>query len=291
MARKSFRKKVIATVSSIFLTVLVIWTVVKQQTAEFVPGGIMFVQTDLVKSDPKVVKPDSKVVKPDSELVKSDPKLVQPDPTVVQPNLTLTNGHSVTLTIHMTASVPALIEGLYCVALRSAALFWTPKLGNIGLIYDDESLKDHEFAASLKKQEQLLGFTFDMMYQPLPSDPSLFTKLQPIKGKGAGYNRQLWNSFFMDEYVKTSVIAWTDTDVMFTTPVTPENIFNGDKIKTFGEPAGVNNYLKSTYSAIGKKMIAQFTCFPLYMWRDTITNCRNHIIKHMNVSLLILYHN
>ena len=127
----------------------------------------------------------------------------------------------------MTASVPALIEGLYCVALRSAALFWSPKLGKIGIIYDDESQKDHEFAASLKKQQQLLGFTFDMMYQPLPSDPSLFTKLPHIQGKYAGYNRQLWNSFFMDEYVKTSVIAWTDTDVMFTTPVTPENIFNG----------------------------------------------------------------
>ncbi|XP_033647545.1 uncharacterized protein LOC117307021 [Asterias rubens] len=214
----------------------------------------------------------------------------QPDPAVRnwtsnQPDPAVTNGHSVTLTIHL-AAIPVILNQLYCIAIRSAALFWSPKLGRIGLIMDAESQRDHEFAARLKAQEELLGFTFEMMYQPLPpSGFSYFTSMGHFPGKSASYNRQLWNSFFMDEYVTTSIVAWTDGDVMFTSPVNPESILNGDKIRTFAEPAFFHRKpAESTaFIALGKKSVAQFTCFPLYLWRDTITNCRNHILKHMKV--------
>ena len=214
----------------------------------------------------------------------------QPDPAVRnwtsnQPDPAVTNGHSVTLIIHL-AAIPVILNQLYCIAIRSAALFWSPKLGRIGLIMDAESQRDHEFAARLKAQEELLGFTFEMMYQPLPpSGFSYFTSMGHFPGRSASYNRQLWNSFFMDEYVTTSIVAWTDGDVMFTSPVIPESILNGDKIRTFAEPAFFHRKpAESTaFIALGKKAVATFTCFPLYLWRDTITNCRNHILKHMKV--------
>ncbi|XP_022092264.1 uncharacterized protein LOC110980175 [Acanthaster planci] len=46
-------------------------------------------------------------------------------------------------------------------------------------------------------------------------------------------------------------------------------------------------WYKATQLALGKDMVADFmTHFPAYIWRDTITNCRNHMLKHMKVTRL-----
>ena len=202
----------------------------------------------------------------------------------IQPDLSLTNGYGVTLTIHM-ASSHEMVSRFFCIALQSAALFWSPKLGKIGLILDEESQSDHDFAAKLKAAEQELpmGFIFDIKYQPKPADPLV---LERMKFRSTGYMRQIWNSFYMDQYVDTPIIAWTDTDVMFTTPVTPETIFNGNKLRIFGIPAIAprNMFYKPNIIATGKIMFGGFPCFPLYIWRDTVTNCRKYIMKHLNVS-------
>ncbi|XP_022111085.1 uncharacterized protein LOC110990400 [Acanthaster planci] len=170
----------------------------------------------------------------------------------------------------------------------SAVLFWSPKLGPITLILDKESKADHKMAARLRKHEQELGFKFDIIFEPLPNDTTILRSF-----RGRGYGRQLWSSFFMDLYVNASVIGWTDTDVLFTTPVTPENIFNGRRLRVLSftrdkaalDRAHQLQWYESTKDAIGKEMVADFmSYFPAYVWRDTITNCRNHIMKHMMVS-------
>ena len=225
-----------------------------------------------------------------SVLITSPPKtndnelIINSSSNSIQPDLSLTNGYGVTLTIHM-ASTPRLVSRFFCIAFQSAALFWSPKLGKIGFILDEESQRDHEFAAKLKasEQEQNMGFIFDIKYQPKPTDPNFF---EQIKVREPGYMRQIWNSFWMDKYVDTPIIAWTDTDAMFTTPVTPENIFNGDKLRIFGLPAIAPRRVQyqPNIIATGKIMFGGFGCFPLYIWRDTVTNCRNYIMKHLNVS-------
>ncbi|XP_022109284.1 uncharacterized protein LOC110989301 [Acanthaster planci] len=195
-------------------------------------------------------------------------------------SLTATKGHTLTLTLRM-AAVPRLIQRLYCDFLRSAVLFWSPKLGHISVILDKESTADHRLAARLSQQEPAFGVKFDFVYEPLPSDPSVL--------KSRGYLRQLWSSFFMDLYINASIIAWIDTDGMFTTPVTTENIFNDHRLRVVTFTNWViprrHGWDKTTELAMGKKLVADFmTYFPACIWRDTITNCRNHILTHMKLS-------
>ncbi|XP_038060227.1 uncharacterized protein LOC119731324 isoform X1 [Patiria miniata] len=196
-------------------------------------------------------------------------------------DLSATHGYSLTLTIRM-AAIPKLVQRLYCIFIRSATLFWSPKLGpTISLILDKESARDHRFARKLRQKEKELGLKFDFLYEPLPDTASGW--------KPQGYQRQLWSSFFMDLSVNASIIGWTDSDAVFTTPVTPENIFNGHRLRvlTFTDMKRMHKlrWYDSTLKAIGKAMVSDFmTYFPTFVWRDTFTNCRNHIMKHMNVS-------
>ncbi|XP_022104137.1 uncharacterized protein LOC110986522 [Acanthaster planci] len=197
--------------------------------------------------------------------------------------LLATKSHTLTLTLRM-AAAPKLIHRLYCVLLRSAVLFWSPKLGHISVILDKESAADHRLAARLSQQEHAFGVKFDFIYEPLPNDISIL-KIE----RDRGYSRQLWSSFFMDLYIHASIIAWIDTDGMFTTPVTSENIFNDHQLRvvTFTDwnIPRKHGWDKTTKLAMGMNLMADFmTYFPVYIWRDTVRNCREHILRHMNVS-------
>ncbi|XP_022111420.1 uncharacterized protein LOC110990651 [Acanthaster planci] len=199
------------------------------------------------------------------------------------PYLLATKGHTLTLTLRM-AAVPKLIKRLYCDFLRSAVLFWSPELGHISLILDKESEADHRLAARLSQQEPGFGIKFDFVYEPFPNDISIL-RIE----RDRGYSRQLWSSFFMDLYINASIIAWIDTDGMFTTPVTTENIFNDDQLRvvtfTNWDIPRRHGWDRTTKRAMGKTLVADFmTYFPVYIWRDTIRNCREHILGYMNVS-------
>ncbi|XP_022111678.1 uncharacterized protein LOC110990902 [Acanthaster planci] len=221
------------------------------------------------------------------------PQLIRPSPHNRQmaatknglgSGLSFTKSKNLTLTIRM-AAVPKIVSLLYCVLLRSAALFWSPRYGPISLILDAESERDHQLAAKLRRHEQALGMQFDISYEPLPADAdTIFHSTM----RSMGYCRQLWSSFFTDMYVSADVVAWIDTDNMFFSPVTPENIFNGGRIRVLGVPLVGTRWERlvsdSVKTAIGWKTIARFPNFPIYLWRDTITNCRNHILKTLNVS-------
>ncbi|XP_022111416.1 uncharacterized protein LOC110990648 [Acanthaster planci] len=200
-----------------------------------------------------------------------------------RPNLPVTQDQTLTLTLRM-AAVPKLIQRMYCDFLRSAVLFWSPKLGHISMILDKESAADHRLAARLSQQEHAFGVNFDFIYEPLPNDISILE----IE-KDRGYGRQLWSSFFMDLYINAPIIAWTDTDGMFTTPVTPENIFNGHRLRvvtfSYWSLSRMHGWDTTTKLATGMNLAADFmSYFPVYIWRDTIRNCRKHILDHMNVS-------
>ncbi|KAK6174837.1 hypothetical protein SNE40_013407 [Patella caerulea] len=193
-----------------------------------------------------------------------------------------------TLTVRMSSNVASLLNFFYCTMLRSLALYWSGQLGPLGLILDKESQDDHKFAENLQQYQEHLGMNISIHYEPLPKNERVLTV---AKSKPPGYNRQLYSSFIMDEFISTPIVAWMDTDGKFTTPVTRDNILNGNKLRVKGMNTFQNNWVQG-WDKLGKKMIGKpmpsdfMTFFPVYIWRDTITNCRNYILKYVNVSTI-----
>ncbi|KAK6174959.1 hypothetical protein SNE40_013510 [Patella caerulea] len=192
-----------------------------------------------------------------------------------------------TLTVRMSSNAK-LLNYFFCTMLRSLTLYWSGQLGPLGLILDKESQDDHKFAENLKKYQEHLGINISIHYEPLPKNERVLTV---AKSKPPGYNRQLYSSFIMDEFILTPIVAWIDTDAKFTTPVTRDNILTGNKLRVKGmntfQYKWVRGWDKQGQTMIGKPMPSDFmTYFPVYIWRDTITNCRNHILKYVNVSTI-----
>ncbi|KAK6174957.1 hypothetical protein SNE40_013508 [Patella caerulea] len=192
-----------------------------------------------------------------------------------------------TLTVRMSSNAK-LLNYFYCTMLRSLTLYWSGQLGPLGLILDKESQDDHKFAENLQKYQEQLGISMSFYYEPLPKNERVLTV---AKYKPPGYNRQLYSSFIMDEFISTPIVAWIDTDAKFTTPVTRDNILTGNKLRVKGmntfQYSWIHGWNKLGIKMIGKPMPSDFmTFFPVYIWRDTITNCRNHILKYVNVSTI-----
>ena len=47
----------------------------------------------------------------------------------------------------------------------------------------------------------------------------------------------------------------------------------------------VHTWARTTQLALGVPFVVDFmTYFPVYMYRDTVTHCREHILKHLNTT-------
>ena len=94
-------------------------------------------------------------------------------------------------------------------------------------------------------------------------------------------------------YTDAAVIAWINTDAVFTMPVTNESISRDGRLVV----KGFNNFDRgnefgwvklwwdqTTRLAIGRPMVADFmSFFPIYIYPSTIRNCRNFIVKRFGV--------
>ena len=195
------------------------------------------------------------------------------------------NTDSIALFIRMGGKVTELKRRFYCIFLRSSVLFWPASLGKTVIVLDKESDQDHKFAETLTRQtkEHFPYHTFEVLYEPLPIDPRVLDF--PGSPSPPGYNRQLWSSFFIDLYTNDSVIAWMDTDAPFGSPVTKSSIFNGTKLRVLGcdftmRFVWVQGWAKSTELTLGLPFVADFmTYFPVYIYRDTFTHCREYLLK------------
>ena len=97
---------------------------------------------------------------------------------------------------------------------------------------------------------------------------------------------QLYSSFIMDMYTVKPIIAWLDTDVIFTMPVVSERVINE---KGQLRALGINQFKKFTWIdewehtaalALGFPLISDFmTYFPVFAYTDTIRNCRKFIMR------------
>ena len=81
-----------------------------------------------------------------------------------------------------------------------------------------------------------------------------------------------------------------DSDVTFLTPVTKATIFKGSRIRILGSECSMNiprvrTWAHTTKTALGLPTVADFmTYFPVYIYRDTFTHCREYILKRFNTS-------
>ncbi len=178
----------------------------------------------------------------------------------------------------------------YCNMLRTVVLFWPPSLGKMVIVLDRYSEEDLIFEARLIDQtlKHFPSYTFEVRYEPLPSDASVLAFVgQP---KSPGYNRQLWSSFLIDLYTNDDIIAWLDTDSPFLLPVTMPTIMTDGKVRILGTDctmgiSWVKSWAQTTENAIGFPQVADFmTYFPVYIYRDTFTRCREYILKRFDTS-------
>ncbi|XP_068737124.1 uncharacterized protein [Montipora capricornis] len=201
-----------------------------------------------------------------------------------------TQRRSMTLFVRMGGSVAKLRRRFYCIFLRLSVLFWPGWLGKTVVVLDEEKEEDHVFGETLIKhtKQHFPDRTYEVLYEPLPKEPSTLDFAG--SPKQPGYNRQLWSSFFIDLYTNDTIIAWMDTDAGFGLPVTEESIFNGTKVRVLGYDCTLNigwvkTWARTTELALGLPFVADFmTYFPVYIYRDTFTRCREHILKRFNTS-------
>ena len=178
----------------------------------------------------------------------------------------------------------------YCDLFRTTVLYWPPSFGKTVMVLDEESEQDHVFAEKVTNQTKTYfpDHKLEVLYESLPKDKTTLDFVR--KRKGPGYSRQLWSSFFIDLYSNDSIIAWMDNDAAFITPVTKSSIFTGTKIRVIGtectfDYSWVQKWARSTELALGLPYVADFMIyFPVYIYRDTFTHCREYILKRFNTN-------
>ena len=197
---------------------------------------------------------------------------------------------SISLFVRMSGEQKKHRARFYCDLFRTAVLFWPASFGKTVVVLDEESEQDHIFANNITSQikQHFPDRKLEVAFESLPKDPSILD-FRASK-KSPGYNRQLWSSFFIDLYTDDPIVAWMDSDVTFLTPVTKATIFNGSRIRILGSQCSMKIHRLRTWAittkiALGLPLVADFmTYFPVYIYRDTFTHCREYILKRFNTS-------
>ena len=197
---------------------------------------------------------------------------------------------SISLFVRMSRKLKEHQTRFYCDFFRTAALFWPPSRGKTVLVLDEESKLDHTFGEQVTRQvrQYLPEQEIEVKYEPMPHDPSVLNFAG--SPKPAGYNRQLWSSFFLDLYTNDLMVAWMDSDAAFLMPVTESTIFSGTRIRLLGSECSMNvswvkTWARTTNMILGLPMVADFmTYFPVYLYRDTFTHCRECILNRFNTA-------
>ena len=211
------------------------------------------------------------------QLTNTKEKIRHPDLTNLYGNVELTVRLAVT---------NELVLRFLCSLLRSAVVFWNPSYGDVLLILDEEDRPKQQIQNQLSQLE--LPFQFRQVYEDRPIKEGSFGRLAREHERPYGYIRQLYSSFLMDLYTRTTVIAWIDTDAVFTMPVTNDSIARNGRLVVKGVNSFDRRYVEdwdhSTRLAIGQPMVADFmSYFPIYIYPSTIRICREFIIKRFSV--------
>ena len=196
----------------------------------------------------------------------------------------------ITLLLRMPGKVQEQRKRFFCDFFRTTVLFWPPSYGKIVLVLDEESEMDHEFGEIIPNhiRARFPDYELEVLYEALPKDENVLEFQRAPRD--AGYNRQLWSSFFFDLYTNDPIIGWMDSDAAFITPVTKSMIFSGKRLRVLGwdctfDFVWVKQWALTTQRALGLPYVADYmSYFPVYIYRDTFLHCREYIMKHLKVS-------
>lgn len=166
----------------------------------------------------------------------------------------------------------------YSMFLASFKYFWFLPV-NITVVLDDTP-EDREFS----KQIAVI-FPFPKICFSRKIDPKFY--------RGRGWLLQQLSMFYADECVDYKYVGFIDTDTFFTTPVTPELLFNGTKpivIGTFG-----NTFVpmqRGTRLALGMEEVFKcMTYFPVIMKLKHLVEMRAFITKLHKTDFLSAFKN
>jgi len=184
------------------------------------------------------------------------------------------------------------IKRIFCDVLRSSSIMWNSTLLGDFLLILDESDRAERGPHLMKSLSTLQPVhKFRIVYEKEPNNKNGILKAGKQMGKSYGYMLQLLSSFFMDMYTTKSIIAWLDTDIIFSMPVVAERVINE---KGQLRALGINQFKKfswvSTWDytatlALGFPLISDFmTYFPVFVYVDTITNCRKFIMRRFGTN-------
>ena len=160
----------------------------------------------------------------------------------------------------------------YNTFLVSYLLFWPYRAwlnSDLVVVLDKENSDDHQFGTILAH---------------LPPFPLI--KFEEHDWRSEDYARTIYSSFYAETYTQSNHIGIIDSDSIFVTTVTPEDLFLENKPRIYGINGCCSGSEEPIYEVLGAIPVATFRIqsgLPLIVKRKHFDDCRQHIIKHMNV--------
>ncbi|XP_065650893.1 uncharacterized protein LOC136079107 [Hydra vulgaris] len=158
--------------------------------------------------------------------------------------------------------------------LKSLKLFWPKELNNLTIVLNSEISQDH----ALGNQISLIWPFPKVVFIDKPDPKTMGITELPDRF------RMYYDAFFPELYTSAEFIGFVDTDTLFVTPVTPQNLFEGNKPVVIGV-AGYGDYALCTeFMLKEKQLMICMSYFPVTIKVAHLIDMRGYIEKLHNKS-------
>ena len=183
------------------------------------------------------------------------------------------------------------LDDLESMLMPTFAAFWPWEYSPLVVVLDAESPVDAAEAAKL-----LLRYPWvRVRYQAAPAR-GRYCELFPahFSDRGRGYDRQQYDTFFLDLHSNAAVLAIMDADAALSGFVTPDAVFSpggrpqdgGLRLQvTLNARPGHEFHVGVSQWALGGRIRGDGMCFfPVFVWRDTLLGFRRTLVKRHAVA-------
>ena len=153
--------------------------------------------------------------------------------------------------------------------LRGLRLFWPLQLNNLTIVLNAEIRKDH-----------ILGRKISSMW-PFPRVVYVKKPTTAVIGSNhfSDRFRMYYDAFYPELYTKAEYIGFVDTDTLFTTPVTPQSLFEDKKPIVVGIAGNVFYATCTEFMLKAKQLMICMSYFPVTIKVSHLVAMRLHIEK------------
>eukprot|EP00794_Sanderia_malayensis_P015203 gene15203-biopygen12660 len=167
-------------------------------------------------------------------------------------------------------SVPRFVEEYKRDLLRTMKIFFPAERSKLLLVLDNEKPKDHELGKQLKSE-----WPYPEVCYMDPGDPNIYHHW----GKG----RMYWDMMYPDNCTNATYVGYIDSDIFFTTLVTPYLLFENNKpiiVAKIGLPP-FPCWEFMTEEFLGRKEVMQcMSAFPI-MFKTSHIEMREGLVKRL----------